>query len=72
MNRETLKEVVIHIRLKRIQSLKEMLEENPEILNEKYHQKSLLYWAKHHNNVQAHSLIISELKKLREKEKKVA
>lgn len=63
VTRETVSEAVVHIRLKRLQSLKEMLEENPEILNGKYKKKSLLYWARHHKNFQAHALIISELKK---------
>jgi hypothetical protein len=65
VNREVLKEAVIYIRLNQLQSLKEKVELNPEILNEKFDKKSLLYWARHHKNIQAHSYLIGELKRLK-------
>lgn len=65
VTRDTLKDVIVHIRLKQFQSLKEKIEDNPEILKEKLNKKSLLYWAKHHKNLKAHALLIGELKKLK-------
>lgn len=62
VNRDKLRETVTFIRLKQMQSLKEKLEDNPEILYEPYKKKSLLYWARHHNNVEANSLIIELMK----------
>lgn len=63
VNRETMKEVVIYIRLKQNQSLKEKLEEHPEILKQRLDNKSLLYYAKKYKNLSAHSLIISQERK---------
>ncbi|MEA9357242.1 hypothetical protein SHI21_13540 [Bacteriovorax sp. PP10] len=63
VKRDTFKEVIVHIRLRQTQSLIEKLEDNPEILNEKYQKKSLLYWAKHYKNIQANSIIIEQMKK---------
>lgn len=63
VKRDTFKDVVVHIRLNQTQSLIEKLEENPEILSESYNKKSLLYWARHHNNLKAHSIILEQLKK---------
>lgn len=67
VTRDTIKEVIVHIRLGQFQSLKEKIEDNPEILKEKLDKKSLFYWAKNHKNLQAHSLLIGELKKLQRK-----
>ena len=67
VSRDTVKETIVHIRLGQFQSLKEKIEDNPEILRKKIDDKSLLYWAKHYNNLQAHSLLIGELKKLQGK-----
>ncbi len=67
VTRDTIKEVIVHIRLRQFQSLKEKIEDNPEILKEKLDKKSLFYWAKHHNNLEAHSFLIGELKKLQRK-----
>ncbi|MBC7538688.1 MAG: hypothetical protein H7281_07705 [Bacteriovorax sp.] len=67
VTRETIKEVIINIRLSQFQMLKEKIETNPEILKEKLNNKSLLYWAKHYKNLQAHSLLLEELKKLQRK-----
>lgn len=63
IQRDTIKDAVVHIRLKQNQSLREKLEDHPEMLTVTYKKKSLLYWAKHHNNVEANSLIISLMKK---------
>lgn len=63
VKRDTFKEVIVFIRLKQHQSLIETLEDNPEILNERYDKKGLLYWAKHYKNVQANSIIIEQMKK---------
>lgn len=67
VTRDTIKDVIVHIRLRQFQSLKEKIEDNPEILKEMLNKKSLLYWAKHHKNLQAHSLLIEGLKKLQRK-----
>lgn len=67
VTRDTIKDVIIHIRLGQFQSLKEKIEDNPEILKEKLDKKSLFYWAKHHKNLKAHSFLIGELKKLQRK-----
>lgn len=63
IQRDTIKDVIILIRLKQNQSLREKLEDHPEMLTATYKKKSLLYWAKHHKNVEANSLIISLMKK---------
>lgn len=63
VSRETFKEIIVYVRLKQNQSLKEKLEMNPEILKETYKKKSLLYWAKYYNNLQANSIIIKEMKR---------
>jgi hypothetical protein len=67
VTKDKIKEVVICIRLKQFQSLKEMIEDNPEILKEKIDKKSLLYWAKHYKNLPAHALLIGEMRKLQKK-----
>ena len=45
-----------------LQSLKELLEHNPECAKNTYKNKSMLYWCKHYNNVQAHTMIVEFLK----------
>ncbi|MGZ3790610.1 MAG: hypothetical protein ACXVCQ_18945 [Bacteriovorax sp.] len=67
VTRDTIKEVIVHIRLRQLQLLKEKIKDNPEILKEKLDKKSLFYWAKYHKNLQAHSFLIGELKKLQRK-----
>jgi hypothetical protein len=59
----TLKDIIVHIRLKQSQSLIEKLECNPEILKENYKKKSLLYWAHHYKNTQANAIIIDIMNK---------
>lgn len=63
VDRDRMKDVIVHIRLNQMQSLKEKLESNPEVLSGSYDNKSLLYWARHHKNLEAHSLILNEMKK---------
>lgn len=60
---DKMKEVIVHIRLKQKQSLIEKLEANPEVLYGAYNKKSLLYWARHHNNVEANAIIIEHMKR---------
>ncbi|TDP52545.1 hypothetical protein C8D79_2310 [Bacteriovorax stolpii] len=63
VTRDMVKDVITYIRLKQTQSLIETLEENPEILQGTYKKKSLLYWARHHKNLEANSIIIDVMKK---------
>lgn len=63
VTRDTFKDVIVYIRLRQTQSLIETLENNPEIINENYNKKSLLYWARHYKNTQANSIIIEQMKK---------
>lgn len=63
IQRDTIKDVIVHIRLKQQQSLIEKLEDHPEMLTATYKKKSLLYWARHHKNLEANALIISLMKK---------
>ncbi len=63
VSRDKIKDTIIHIRLGQTQSLIETLEENPEILKATYNKKSLLYWARHHQNIEANTLIIDMMKK---------
>lgn len=67
VSRDTVKEVIVHIRLGQFQSLKEKIEDNPEILKKTINDKSLLYWAKYYKNLEAHSLLVGELKKMQRK-----
>ena len=63
MSKDTFKEIVVHIRLNQTQSLIERLEENPEIIKSRFDKKSLLYWARHYKNLEAHKIIIEQMKK---------
>lgn len=63
VNKDSVREAIIHIRLKQTQSLVDKLEEHPEILYESYNKKSLLYWARYHKNIEANSIIIERMKK---------
>lgn len=63
INKDKIKDVIVLIRLKQHQSLIEKLQDNPELLKSIYNKKSLLSWAKHHNNLEAHSIIINLMKK---------
>lgn len=63
LNKDKVKDVIVLIRLKQHQSLVEKLGENPELLKSIYRKKSLLSWAKYHNNLEAHSIIIGLIKK---------
>lgn len=60
---DKMKDVIVHIRLKQKQSLIEKLQDNPEILFGSYNKKSLLYWARHHKNVEANAIIIEHMKR---------
>lgn len=53
---------VMYIQLKRPQALSEELNERPELLNHKYKNKSLIYWAKYYNNKEAHSIITKHMR----------
>lgn len=63
VSKDTFKEIVVHIRLNQTQSLIERLEENPEIIKSRFDKKSLLYWARHYKNLEAHKIIIEQMKK---------
>lgn len=65
VSRDTMKGAIVHIRLKQTQALIEKLDENPEILFQSYKKKSLLYWARYHQNLEANSIIIERMKKVR-------
>lgn len=62
ITRDNIKDVIVLIRLKQNQSLVEKLEDHPEMLTALYKKRSLLYWAKHHNNVKANAIIIGLMK----------
>lgn len=64
-SRDKVQDVVVHIRLKHHQALKEKLADNPELLNAKYDNRSLLAWAKHYKNREANSIIIQRLRSLK-------
>ncbi len=70
VNRDTMREAVVHIRLKQTQALIEKLENNPEILQLAYKKKSLLYWARYHQNLEANSIIIQMMKKTKHQSEK--
>lgn len=57
VDKDDMKKVIVLIRLRHSQLLEAELNEKPEVLKKKYKNKSLIYWAKHYNNVQAHSII---------------
>lgn len=65
VNRDTMREAIVYIRLKQTQALIEKLDENPEVLFQSYKKKSLLYWARHHQNLEANTVIIEHMKKYR-------
>ena len=51
------KKIVMLIQVKHLQELREELALKPEVIKCKYKNKSLIYWAKHYNNPQAHTII---------------
>ncbi len=65
VHKDTFREIVTHIRLKQTQSLIEKIEDHPEILKETFNNKSLLYWAKHYNNIHANTILTKQLHKLK-------
>lgn len=56
-----IRQVVHLIQLNHLQSLKEMLERDPDLAKENYKKKSMNYWCKKYNNQEAHSLILNAL-----------
>ncbi|MBC7538452.1 MAG: hypothetical protein H7281_06505 [Bacteriovorax sp.] len=63
VTKDDLKNVVTLIRTNHYQSLFEVLSTKPEILNVKYKNKSILYWAKYYQNPKANSVIIKVISK---------
>lgn len=55
-------QLVHMIQSNHMQSLKEKFIINPNLVDSTYRRKSLLYWAKHYNNLVAHKMIIELLK----------
>ena len=55
-------ELVNMIQNNHMQSMKEKFINDPYLINCMYKKRSLLYWTKHYNNLQAHKMIIDLMK----------
>lgn len=66
------REVVNLIQHGHMQSLKEKIELDPDLLEATYKNKSLLYWSKYYNNYKAHKFIIDQIKMRNEKKQTAA
>lgn len=54
--------LIYYIKMKRNQSLSEILEKEPKLARLNYKSKSLLYWCKHYKNIHAHKIILTSIK----------
>lgn len=54
--------LIYYIKMKRNQSLSEILEKEPKLARLNYKNKSLLYWCKHYKNIPAHKIILTSIK----------
>lgn len=60
------------IQVHHVQSLKEKFIFDPELIYTTHKKKSLLYWAKHYNNLEAHKMIIELMKEKTIQRKNIA
>lgn len=56
------RKIILYIQMNHLQSLTEELIIKPEISEKKYRNRTLLYWAKHYKNVEAHKIILRTIK----------
>ena len=54
-------ELAYFIRIKHHLSLKERLKNDPHLAYSTYQKRSLLYWCKHYNNLEAHKILLEHL-----------
>ncbi len=61
ISKQQMGQLVMLIQLKHNQTLIRELDEIPEAIHHKYQKKSLVFWAKYYNNVEAHSIITKKM-----------
>jgi hypothetical protein len=61
VNHADIYSIITLIQMKHSQELFDELARRPELLKRKYKNKSLLFWAKHYNNLEAHSIITKQM-----------